>query len=51
MDDQITVLAELQSVEGVRLRSVLENVDETAAGKLMRNIYGAFNPFDNGPKG
>lgn len=49
MDDQITVLAELQSV-GVRLRSVLENVDETAAGKLMRNIYGAFNQFDNDRK-
>jgi len=27
---------------GVRLRSVMENVDETSAGKLMRNIYGAF---------
>jgi site-specific DNA recombinase len=35
---------------GVQLRSVMENVDETAAGMLMRNIYAAFNPFDNDGK-
>jgi site-specific DNA recombinase len=33
----------LQSLKG-------ENVDETAAGKPMRNIYGAFNQFDNDRK-
>jgi len=49
MEDQIAVLGELQSV-GIRLRSVMENVDETAAGKLMRNIHGAFNQFDNDRK-
>lgn len=49
MDDLISVLAELKSV-GVRLRSVMENVDETSAGKLMRNIHGAFNQFDNDRK-
>jgi len=28
----------------------MENVDETSASKLMRNIYGAFNQFDNDRK-
>ena len=49
MEDQVSVIADLES-EGIRLRSVSENVDETAAGKLMRNIYGAFNQFDNDRK-
>ena len=49
MEDQVSVLADLEQA-GVKLRSVLENVDETAAGKLMRNIYGAFNQFDNDRK-
>jgi DNA invertase Pin-like site-specific DNA recombinase len=49
LTDQAIVIAQMESV-GVRLRSVLENVDETAAGKLMRNIYGAFNQFDNDRK-
>jgi site-specific DNA recombinase len=49
MGDQVCVIAQLENV-GVRLRSVMENVDETAAGKLMRNVYGAFNQFDNDRK-
>ena len=49
MEDQVSVIADLENA-GVRLRSVSENVDETAAGKLMRNIYGAFNQFDNDRK-
>jgi site-specific DNA recombinase len=49
MEDQVCVIADLDNV-GVRLRSVMENVDETAAGKLMRNVYGAFNQFDNDRK-
>jgi len=49
MQDQVAVLADLEHA-GVRLRSVMESVDETAAGKLMRNIYGAFNQFDNDRK-
>ncbi len=49
MSDQVYVIAGLENA-GVRLRSVMENVDETAAGKLMRNIYGAFNQFDNDRK-
>jgi site-specific DNA recombinase len=49
MEDQVSVLAGLKNA-GVQLRSVMENVDETAAGKLMRNIYGAFNQFDNDRK-
>jgi site-specific DNA recombinase len=50
MEDQVAVIADLEQA-GVKLRSVSENVDETAAGKLMRNIYGAFNQFDNDRKG
>lgn len=49
MQDQVAVLTDLEHA-GVRLRSVMENVDETAAGKLMRNIYGAFKQFDNDRK-
>ena len=49
LEDQVCVIADLENA-GVRLRSVLENVDETAAGKFMRNIYGAVNQFDNDRK-
>jgi site-specific DNA recombinase len=49
MGDQACVIAELESA-GVHLRSVMENVDETAAGKLMRNMFGAVNQFDNDRK-
>ena len=49
MGDQACVIAELESA-GVHLRSVMENVDETAAGKLMRNLFGAVNQFDNDRK-
>jgi DNA invertase Pin-like site-specific DNA recombinase len=42
-------LAELKGV-GVQLRSVMEMIDETPSGKLMRNIHGAFNQFDNDRK-
>lgn len=49
MEDLISVLADLKNA-GVQLRSVMKIVDDTAAGKLMRNIYGAFNQFDNDRK-
>jgi site-specific DNA recombinase len=49
LEDQLSVIANLNSA-GVKLRSVSENLDETAAGKLMGNIYGAFNQFDNDRK-
>ena len=49
MEDQLRAMAELRTA-GVVLRSVMENIDETASGKLMRNIYGAFNQFDNDRK-
>jgi site-specific DNA recombinase len=49
MGDQACVIAELESA-GVHLRSVMENVDETAAGKLMRNLFGAVSQFDNDRK-
>src|ERR1039457_6417166 len=44
LENQVDVLAELENV-GVLLRSVMEEMDETAAGKLMRNIHGTFNQF------
>jgi len=44
LEDQVEVLAELENVS-VLLRSVMEEVDETAAGKLVRNIHGTFNQF------
>jgi site-specific DNA recombinase len=44
LDNQIEVLTELGTV-GVLLRSVMEEVDETAAGKMIRNIHGTFNQF------
>jgi len=47
--DQAIVISILDR-SGVRLRSVLENIDETPAGKFMRNIHAAFNQFDNDRK-
>ncbi len=44
LENQVEVLTELSAV-GVLLRSVMEDVDETAAGKLMRNIHGTFNQY------
>lgn len=49
MNDQLATMAELEVV-GVRVRSVMENIDETPAGKLMRNMHGAFNQYDNDRK-
>ncbi|MCU1309866.1 MAG: site-specific recombinase [Candidatus Angelobacter sp.] len=44
LENQVEVLTELGNAN-VLLRSVAEDVDETAAGKLMRNIHGTFNQF------
>jgi len=44
LENQVEVLTELRS-RGVLLRSVMEDVDDTAAGKLMQNIHGTFNQF------
>ena len=44
LEGQVEVLAELENVD-VLLRSTTEELDETAAGKLMRNIHGTFNQF------
>ena len=47
--DQMEVRAQLMAA-GVRLRSVSEVIDETAAGNLVANLFGAFNQFDNDRK-
>ncbi len=47
--DQCAVIGQLER-SGASLRSVSESIDSTAAGKLMQNIYGAFNQFDNDRK-
>jgi site-specific DNA recombinase len=44
MDNQIEVMAELQSFN-VLVRSVMEEVDETAAGKMVSNMHGLINQF------
>jgi site-specific DNA recombinase len=44
LENQVDVLAEIEHI-GVLLRSVMEEIDETPAGKLMRNIHGTFNQF------
>jgi site-specific DNA recombinase len=44
MENQLEVIAELRSVE-VLLRSVMEEVDETAAGKMVTNMHGMVNQF------
>ncbi len=49
MGAQAMVLAQLER-GGVRLRSVMEIVDETPAGRFMRNMCGAVNQFDNDRK-
>lgn len=49
MDDQVSVLAILERSH-ILLRSVAEDVDDSAGGRFMRNIYGAVNQFDNDRK-
>jgi hypothetical protein len=49
MIDQVVTIAELERL-GVRVRSVTENIDDTPTGKLMRNVKGAFNQFENDEK-
>ena len=44
LEDQVAVLTEIEGV-GAVLRSVMEDIDETAAGKLMRNVHGSFNQY------
>ena len=44
MEDQVDVMSELRSV-GVLVRSVMEDVDETAAGKMVSNMHGLMNQF------
>ena len=44
MEDQVDVMSELRSV-GVLVRSVMEEVDETAAGKMVSNMHGLMNQF------
>jgi len=49
VDDQAVVISSLNAME-IRLRSVMENLDETAAGKLICNMTAVFNQFDNDRK-
>ncbi len=44
MENQIEVMSELRTV-GVLLRSVMEDLDESAAGKLVTNMHGMMNQF------
>ena len=47
--DQACLIAELGAL-GVLVRSARENVDESPAGKLLGNLMGAVNQFDNDNK-
>jgi site-specific DNA recombinase len=44
MENQIEVMSELRSV-GTLLRSVMEELDETAAGNMIANMHGLMNQF------
>lgn len=44
MENQIEVMSELGSFD-VLVRSVMEEVDETAAGKMTTNMHGLMNQF------
>ncbi len=50
LSDQMELITKLSSL-GVRILSATENNENTAVGKLMRNIIGAFAQFDNEAKG
>ena len=50
LSDQIELITKFSSL-GVRILSATENNENTAVGKLMRNIIGAFAQFDNDAKG
>ncbi len=44
--DQLVIIEDLLK-QGIQLRSVMENFDDSPAGRLMRTITGAFNQFEN----
>ncbi len=44
MENQIEVMSELRTV-GVFLRSVMEELDESAAGNMIANMHGLMNQF------
>ncbi len=46
MADQTETVKRL-AMSGVELRSVCEDTDDSSTGKLMRNIHGALNQYDN----
>ncbi|MFH1353690.1 MAG: recombinase family protein [bacterium] len=46
LENQLFAIRTLQEA-GVGLRSATENVDDTPAGKLQRNMLGAFAEYDN----
>ena len=50
LSDQMELITKFSSL-GVRILSATENNENTAVGKLMRNIIGAFAQFDNEAKG
>ena len=49
MEDQTKTMTQL-TLAGVVVRSVMEDLDESSSGKLMRNIHGAINQFENDRK-
>lgn len=44
--DQLSIMNQLAS-DKVRVLSATENNDDTPVGRLMRNVMGAFNQYDN----
>jgi site-specific DNA recombinase len=50
VEDQFGILKNLRD-NGVTLLSVTENIDDTPAGRLMRNLLWSFAQFDNEQRG
>lgn len=50
VEDQATIMKVLRDA-GVEMKSASENIDDTSAGQLLRNILWAFADFDNKVRG
>jgi len=50
-EDQLALLTEFDKTYGIKAESVNEKIEDTAAGKLLTTILGAFNQFQSDSNG
>ena len=50
MEDQIDLINAFKAIK-IRVLSVTENNEDTSSGRLLRNVAGAFNQYENAARG